>query len=87
MMAKTSIIRVRLEPELKAEVESIFEELGLTTTEAIRLFYTQVKRKRALPFGVKIPNKETRKVLRESEQGINLVHCDSLEDMWNKLGI
>ena len=42
---------------------------------------------RGLPFEVRIPNEETRKVLQESDQGKNLVHYDSLDDVFEDLGI
>ncbi|MGH2574156.1 MAG: type II toxin-antitoxin system RelB/DinJ family antitoxin, partial [Ignavibacteria bacterium] len=42
-MAKTAMIRARTEPKLKKEVESIFNKLGLNSTEAINLFYKQVR--------------------------------------------
>ena len=42
-MAKISTVRARIEPELKADVEKLFKELGISTTEAINLFYRQVK--------------------------------------------
>ena len=35
-MAKSGIIRARIEPELKEEAEIIFSALGLSITEAIR---------------------------------------------------
>lgn len=38
-MAKTAMIRARINPELKKDVENIFNVLGLSTTEAINLFY------------------------------------------------
>ena len=41
-MAKTEMIRARVEPELKREAEELFLELGLSATEAITLFYRQV---------------------------------------------
>jgi mRNA interferase YafQ len=37
-----STIRANIEPQLKAIVEEIFQQLGLTTTEAITLFYQQI---------------------------------------------
>jgi len=86
-MSKTATIRARIEPELKQEVESLFQALGLNTTEAINLFYRQVKLFRGLPFEVRIPNEETRKVLQESDQGKKLVHYDSLDDVFEDLGI
>ncbi len=60
-MAKNATIRARIEPELKAEVEKLFKELGLSTTEAINLFYRQVKLRNGLPFNVVIANKTTEK--------------------------
>lgn len=54
-MPKTQMIRARIEPDLKQDVESIFKELGLTTTEAISLFYHQVKLWKGLPFEVRLP--------------------------------
>ena len=54
-MAKTETIRARVEPELKCRAEEVFSELGLSPTEAITLFYTQVTLHRGLPFEVRIP--------------------------------
>jgi antitoxin component of RelBE/YafQ-DinJ toxin-antitoxin module len=34
-MAKISTVRARIEPELKAEVEKLFKQLGLSTTLGI----------------------------------------------------
>ena len=49
-------VRARVEQSLKAEAESVFECLGISTTEAIRMFLTQVKMRRGLPFAVEIPS-------------------------------
>ncbi len=54
-MAKTAVVRARIEPELKQEAEAILRELGLTPTEAITLFYKQVALRRGLPFSVSYP--------------------------------
>lgn len=56
-MAKTEMIRARMEPRLKREVEKIFSALGLSPTEAITLFYKQVTFYHGLPFTVRIPGK------------------------------
>ena len=53
---KDAIVRAQVEPRLKAEAESVFETLGISTTEAIRMFLTQVKLRRGLPFVVEIPD-------------------------------
>jgi DNA-damage-inducible protein J len=41
-MAKSEIIRARVEPALKHEAEAVLGKLGMTPTEAITLFYKQV---------------------------------------------
>lgn len=110
MATKNAMIRARVEAELKAQVESIFKELGLTTTEAITLFYHQVRRSQGLPFELKlstpnriltdeefeagvpcplshVPNKETRKALRESAKGIGVTRYDNIEDMFRELDL
>ncbi len=54
-MARTAMIHARIEPELKSDVEGVFRNLGLTTTEAIKLFLRQVQMRKGLPFAVSIP--------------------------------
>lgn len=56
-MAKTSTMHTRIETDLKENVESIFAQLGLTSADAIKLFYRQVELQGGLPFEVKVPHK------------------------------
>ena len=86
-MTKTATVRARIEPDLKSDVEDLFKTLGLSTTEAINLFYRQVKLRKGLPFNIVIPNKITQKVFKDTDNGQNLVHCDDADDMFNKLGL
>ncbi len=86
-MAKTAMINARTEKELKVEVEGIFKTLGLSTTEAINIFFRQVKLRHGLPFPVEIPNEETLKTFRESDAGKGLVECENTDVMFNKLGV
>jgi DNA-damage-inducible protein J len=51
-MAKSEMIRARVEPELKRRAETILTRLGVTPTAAITMLYTQVVLKRGLPFEV-----------------------------------
>jgi len=86
-MAKSAVIRARVEPGLKNEVEQIFRVLGLSTTEAINLFYRQVKLRHGLPFEVRIPNKTTKQTFEDTDAGRNIIECEDAEDMFEKLGI
>lgn len=53
-MKKSAMIRARIEPGIKEEAETVFKELGLSTSEAIGLFYQQVKIQQGIPFEIKI---------------------------------
>jgi DNA-damage-inducible protein J len=66
-MEKTSTVQIRIEPELKASVEKVLDDLGLSMSSAISLFLKQVVLHDGLPFPVKIPNVETKAALDEIE--------------------
>ena len=86
-MAKIATVRARIEPWLKEDVEKLFKKMGLSTTEAINLFYRQVKLRNGLPFNVVIPNKTTEKVFEDTDARRNLIRCEDADDMFDKLGI
>ncbi|MEO1162860.1 MAG: type II toxin-antitoxin system RelB/DinJ family antitoxin [Chloroflexota bacterium] len=58
-------IHTRIDPEIKQEVAQIFSRLGLSESDAIRMFYYQVQQHQGLPFEVKIPNAQTIAALHE----------------------
>lgn len=80
-MAKTAMIRARLEPDLKRDAETVFSTLGLSPTEAITLFYKQVTLHHGLPFEVRIPNTETRDALQQAARKEKLTEYASLDDL------
>jgi DNA-damage-inducible protein J len=86
-MVKSAMIRARIEPKLKNEVEKVFSKLGISSSEAIQLFYSQVILHRGLPFEVRIPNKATLKAMKEIDKGKHLVKFKDAADMLSKMGI
>ncbi|MFH1097526.1 MAG: type II toxin-antitoxin system RelB/DinJ family antitoxin [Candidatus Desantisbacteria bacterium] len=86
-MAKLAMVSARIEPDLKVEVEGLFNKIGISTTEAINLFYRQVKLRNGLPFNIVIPNKTTKKVFNDTDINQNLIRCNNADDMFTKLGI
>lgn len=87
MAHKTATIAVRIEPEVKREVEKIFNEVGLSTAEAVNVFFRQVRLTKGIPFEVRIPNKETRKAIEDSRKGRNLRKAKNADEMFKELGI
>jgi DNA-damage-inducible protein J len=59
VMSKTSFVRARVEPELKADAEHVLSEMGITPTQAITMLYKRVARDHEWPLELKIPNNKT----------------------------
>jgi DNA-damage-inducible protein J len=84
-------ISTRIKPELKSDVEKVLKRLGLSTNDAIVLFFHQVRLHKGLPFEVKIPleakipNATTLKTFRDTDAGKNLVEYHSLDEMFADL--
>ena len=87
MKKELFLIDVEIDLELKEKVEVILKSLDLTVSEAINLFFEVVVKCNGLPFEIKFPNKETRKFLNDSDNGKNLIKYDSVDDMFEDLGI
>lgn len=84
-MTKSTIITARIDPELKRETEKVFDELGLSMTQAITLFFKQVKMRQGLPFAVAIPNAETRQAIDDALAGRNLHKVESVDALFDEL--
>jgi DNA-damage-inducible protein J len=83
-MNKTAVVHARVEPDTKKEAERLLKELGMSPTEAIRLFYRQICLRGGIPFPVLIPNDLTKKTLDDSARGEGLQSFDTLDEMFEK---
>jgi len=64
-------IQARVSLELKEQAEAVFNAIGMTTAEAIRVFLMQAINSGGLPFQptAKMPNAETVAAIMELEDG------------------
>jgi DNA-damage-inducible protein J len=84
-MSKTAMIRARVAPDLKDRAEATLEQLGLSATTAITLFYRQIVQHRGLPFDLRIPNTATRRAIQDARRGRGVTDAESMEDLFAKL--
>ena len=52
---KVSVIQTRVDPDLREKADAILARLGLSTSDAIRIFLEQVALRRGIPFNVTLP--------------------------------
>ena len=86
-MAKSTTISARIDPTTKKQAERVFKELGITSSQAITLFYKQVELQQGLPFIVKIPNALTAETLEAARSRSDLENFNTVEDLFDDLGI
>lgn len=78
-------VQARMDSELKQAAEEVFQELGVSATEAIRMFYTQVKLQQGIPFALKIPNAATLIAIEEAENTESLETIEDVEEFFDSL--
>ena len=76
-------MQIRIEPELKAEAETVLSRLGLKPTEYIRMALSQLVLHKGLPFDARIPNEDTIAALEEPAH--NLRQSDSTREVFADL--
>ena len=86
-MTKSAMIRARVDPTLKEEAENILDRLGLSATQAITLFYEQVRLQKGLPFEIRLPNAVTLQTFQDTDDGQNIVRSENVQEMFERLRI
>ena len=90
-MAKTSSMHIRVEPEVKEEVEKILNTLGMTATEAINIYLKQIILNSGIPFEIKMPqfSDEMLKAVKEADEIMknpeNYPSYDSVDELMEAL--
>ncbi len=86
-MSMSERINTRIDSSLKRKALRIFERLGLSEAEAIRLFYAQVELQQGIPFPVKVPNAATRAAFEETEKPEKLRAYKNFKSLRDEAGL
>jgi DNA-damage-inducible protein J len=78
MSSPTAMIHVRIDPELKSRASETLDAMGLSLSEAVRVFLTRVATDQAFPFELRVPNAQTIAAMEAGERG-EVVKFDSVE--------
>lgn len=68
MAAKSSMLHVRVDDETKAQATASLGSMGLSLSDAVRLFLRRVAADQAFPFELKVPNAATRTAMIEADE-------------------
>ena len=68
-MPSNTVVRARIDGQIKEEAAAVLDAMGLTVSEAFRMLLTRIAKKRALPFEPLVPNEETIQAMQEARAG------------------
>ena len=86
-MANTVTLRAQIDPKLKESAESVLKKLGISTSDAISIFFNSIKVRKGFPPEYKMPNRTTRRAMRDAELGRNLKEYKDADEMFRDLGL
>ena len=67
-MATTTMVHVRVDENIKMQATETLASMGLTVSDAIRVFLTRVVADKELPFAIKAPNANSRAAMAEASE-------------------
>ena len=87
MKKRSSMLHVRMDTELKRKATAALAAMGMTASEAVRLFFHRIAVDQAFPLELKVPNAETRRAMAESEEmiGKGTARFASADEMFAEL--
>ncbi len=65
----SSMVHIRVDGKVKAKAAKTLAAMGLTVSDAVRLLLTRIASEKALPFDVRVPNRETASAIAAGERG------------------
>jgi DNA-damage-inducible protein J len=68
MAAQTSMLHIRVDDDVKEQAVEALTSMGLSVSDAVRLFLRRVVVEQAFPLELKVPNAETRAAMEESRR-------------------
>ncbi|GAB1459573.1 hypothetical protein MASR2M50_13470 [Thauera sp.] len=65
-MAQSSMLHIRVDDETKTQATEALAAMGLSMSDAVRIFLKRVVNDQAFPLELKVPNAETRAAMEEA---------------------
>jgi len=83
-MASSTMIHVRVDEQLKQNATEALDAMGLSVSDAVRVFLTRVAADQAFPFELRVPSVETVQAMEEARAG-KLERFESIDDLMEDL--
>jgi len=69
MISENSVVRARINEQVKDEAAAVLGAMGLTVSDAFRMMMVRIATERALPFAPLVPNAKTVSAMKAARRG------------------
>lgn len=91
-MARSTYYQIRISPEEKEQVFSVFRDMGISPAQAVKLFFRQVVETRSIPFPIQasthcplglshVPNAQTIAAMKELDEKKDYKSYANMDDL------
>lgn len=78
-MATNTVVRARIDENIKEEASAVLATMGLTVSDAFRIMLTRVAHEKALPFEPLVPNATTIQAMKEARRRVKTKSFNSID--------
>jgi DNA-damage-inducible protein J len=79
-----SVVRARIDGNIKMEAEAVLASIGLTASDAFRMLMMRIAKEKRLPFAPLVPNEETIEAMKAARR-VELVAVGSADNLLEML--
>lgn len=77
----TSLLQVRVEDSLKSEAATIYEDLGIDLSTAVRMFLKRSVMEQGIPFSMKLGDSSERRSLAAMKEASRIAEENDISEM------
>ena len=83
MAQAKAVVHARIRRADKLATEKVLFKLGMSPSDAIRLFYKQIQVRKGFPLELRVPNKLTASVLAKSDKDQEIERFANAQDLYS----
>ena len=85
-MSHSKTYQIRIDEKEKQETFAVFNNLGISPAQAVKMFFAQVRATQSIPFPVEhIPNAKTAKIILAGDESKGYKGFDNIDDLFHDL--
>lgn len=83
----STMVHVRIDETIKQQASETLQAMGLSLSDAVRVFLTRVVADKQIPFDLRAPNSDTLAAMKEADEiaGSRVARFSTVDDLINDI--